>query len=69
MIKFGHHPIYQITWKSPNPIDQFDEEWATRARKGAKLGGVNVDDGVHIEIMLEHLVQFVAMKGSQPIGD
>jgi hypothetical protein len=56
LIKFGHHPIYQITWKSPNPIDQFDEEWATRARKGAKLGGVNVDDGVHIEIMLEHLV-------------
>jgi hypothetical protein len=28
-----------------------------------------VDEGVHMETMLKHLVQLDAMEGSQPIGD
>jgi hypothetical protein len=37
--------------------------------KRCKTWGVNVDEGVHMETMLEHLVQLDAMEGSQPIGD
>lgn len=31
------------------------------------MGGLNVDEGVHMETMLKHLVQLDVMEGPQPI--
>jgi hypothetical protein len=39
LIKFGCHPIYQVTWKSLGPINESGEKWATSAQRGVECGG------------------------------
>jgi len=56
LIKFGQHPQYRI-WKGPQPTDDSDEEWATHVRRCTKSIILQLDEGVHMETMLEHLLQ------------
>jgi hypothetical protein len=43
--------------KGPSPKDDFDDEWATRACIGAIVEEVQVDEGVHMDYMVENLFQ------------
>jgi hypothetical protein len=56
LIKFGRHPKFQV-WKGQGPIDDSNEEWATSAQRDTHVGVIQMDKGVHMETMLEHLVQ------------
>jgi hypothetical protein len=39
------------------PTNDFDEKWATSAQKDTHAWAIQMDKGVHMETMLEHLVQ------------
>jgi len=43
--------------KGPSPTYDSNEEWATSAQKDAHVGAIQMDKGVHMETLLEHLVQ------------
>jgi hypothetical protein len=43
--------------KGPSPKDDFDDEWATRAWIGAIIEEMQVDEGVHMDRMVENLFQ------------
>jgi hypothetical protein len=55
LIKFGWLPQYWV-WKGSGPTNDSNEEWVAHARKHTKSTTVQLDEGVHMETMLEHLV-------------
>ncbi len=58
LIKFGQHPQYQA-WKGPGPTNNFDEKWAAHVRRHTKSTTMELDEGVHMETMLEHNVAYI----------
>jgi hypothetical protein len=56
LIKFGQHPKFQV-WRSLGTIDDSDEECVASAQRDTHVGAIQMDKGVHMETMLEHLVQ------------
>lgn len=51
-------------------MNEFDEEWAASAQIGMQATGVQMDQGVEMENMLEHLMQPTNMVNQrQPIVD
>ncbi len=56
LIQFGQHSEFWVC-KGPSPKDDFDDEWATRACIGAIVEEVQVDEGVHMDYMVENLFQ------------
>jgi hypothetical protein len=42
---------------TPKPIDDSNEEWVAHAKRPTQSIVVQLNEGVHMEIMLEHLVQ------------
>jgi hypothetical protein len=55
LIQFGWHLKFWI-WKGLGPKDDFDEEWVTNASNPNTIAkGVQVDEGVHMENMVDNL--------------
>jgi len=56
LIQFGRHPEFRV-WKGPSPKDDFNEEWATNAPNPNTIAkGVQVNEGVHMENMVDNLL-------------
>jgi len=68
LILNGRHPLFRV-WKSPGPLDDSDEEWATASRISTQTPMQLVDEGVHVGQLLEDLfpsanVEQVGMEGA-----
>ncbi len=59
------HPLFRV-WKDLRPTDECDEEWVEHAWRSGFNEGVPMDEGVHMDTMLQHLGQPPLMDMPQP---
>ncbi len=50
----GRHFLYRV-WKGPWEINDSDEEWVTTTKRSLQIIRQSVDEGVHIEQLLDDL--------------
>jgi hypothetical protein len=60
-IQFGQHLEFRV-WKGPSPKDDYDKEWVANASNPNTIAkGVQADEGVHMENMVDNLFQLEPM--------